>query len=86
LQHCIIIFLKPIADEQVRAKPYAFPADEHDHIVGAHYQQQHGENEEIQDKKNILQNLYSLFMHIRSGIYMDQKPTPVMINKNKEES
>nr|GFD09579.1 NADH dehydrogenase subunit 5, mitochondrial [Tanacetum cinerariifolium] len=43
----------PEANEQVRAQPHAFPADEEDDEVGAHHQNQHAEHEEIEEAKEL---------------------------------
>ena len=48
---CIIGIFKPVTNQQIRTKTNAFPANEHDHIIGAHHQQQHGEYKEIQVRK-----------------------------------
>ena len=36
------------ADQQVRAEPDAFPADEHDHVVRPEDEEQHHEHEEVE--------------------------------------
>src|SRR5262249_6255063 len=44
----ICLFLEPEANEQVREKSYPFPADEHNEVVVAQYQQQHEEDEQVE--------------------------------------
>jgi len=38
----------PVANEQIRAQPYAFPADEHEQIVVRQDQDEHGGHEQVQ--------------------------------------
>ncbi len=60
--------LVPEADEQVRAKPHAFPADEQHHEVVAQHEQQHERREEVQVRKVARVFVRLLFDHVRRRI------------------
>ena len=69
----VVEIFKPVTDQQVRAKPHAFPPNEHDHEIGAHHQQQHRKNKQVQVRKipGIVRRRF--FLHIGGGINMDQE-------------
>ena len=56
--------------EQIRTQAYAFPANEHEHVVVGENQRQHGEHEEVEVSE---ETVVAAFMgHVAGGVNVDQ--------------
>ena len=69
----VFLVFKPVTDQQIGTESDALPADEQDHKIGSQHQQQHRKNKEVEVTEVFRIGRRILFMHIGSGINMDQK-------------
>ncbi len=59
------------ANEQIGAESYAFPAHEHERVVGGGHQRQHHEEEEVQVGEKAI--VAALALHVPPGVEVNQK-------------
>ncbi len=64
------LFQEEEADQQVAAQSHAFPADEHQQVVGGQHQHQHEKHEEIQVREK--SPVARIVMHVAGGINVNQ--------------
>ena len=57
-------------DQQIRAQAYAFPADEHEHVIVGQDEREHGEHEQVEVSKEAV--VAAFMRHVAGGINMNQ--------------
>src|SRR2546423_930578 len=66
---CLVV--EPEADEQIRTESYAFPADEQDRIVRAHYQYEHEEHKQVEVRE--IPRITGIVAHVADAEDMDER-------------
>ena len=65
---------KPETDEQIRARPDAFPPEEHQHKVVRQHEHEHGEHEQVQIREE--EGEPWVTVHVPDGEHVDQRGDP----------
>ncbi len=65
------MFAEIEADQQIGTEADAFPADEHERVVGGGHQRQHHEEEEVQISEKAI--VAALVLHVSAGVKVNQE-------------
>ena len=67
----VCIVFVPEADQEIRAQPYAFPADKNHEVIATHDQEQHDEDKQVEVGKEPRES--RIIMHIADRVEVDQE-------------